>query len=178
LKRALALIALALFAPIVQGAIVPYLPRGACPDAGLLLVVALGLSLRATGLGLALTACVGFVADLLSGALLGSHAFLWVLAFGVARFTSLHVNLKGPFMQLALAASLTVAVALGLAGLTAFFGSAQVRSLVAPVELLRQVIANGLVAPVAIALVAWLVTRLSDDGGPRMLRLDPRGYTP
>jgi cell shape-determining protein MreD len=178
LKRALALIALALLAPMVQGAVVPYLPRGACPDAGLLLVIAIGLTLATAGLGVALTAGVGFVADLLSGALLGSHAFLWVLAFGVARFTSLHVNLKGPFMQIALAASLTAAVALGLAGLTAFFGSAEARSLVAPLELLRQVIANGLVAPFAIALTGRLVARLSDDGGPRMLRLDPRGYAP
>jgi cell shape-determining protein MreD len=177
LKRTLALIALGLFAPMVQGAMVPFLPRGACPDAGLLLVIAIGLSLRATGMGVALTAGVGFVADLLSGALLGSHAFLWMLAFGVARFTSLHVNLKGPFMQIALAASLTVGAALGLAGLTAFFGSAGGHSLVAPVELLRQVIANGLTAPFAIASISWLVARLSDDGGPRMLRIDPRGYT-
>jgi cell shape-determining protein MreD len=177
LKRALVLIALALFAPMVQGAVVPYLPRGACPDAGLLLVIAIGLSLRAAGPGVALTAGVGFVADLLSGALLGSHAFLWVLAFGVARFTSLHVNLKGPFMQIGLAAALTVGTALGLAGLTAFFGSAEVRSLIAPAELLRQVIANGLVAPLAIALTGWLVVRLSDEG-PRTLRLDPRGFTP
>jgi cell shape-determining protein MreD len=177
LKRAIALIGLGLFAPMIQGAVVPYLPRGACPDAGLLLVIAIGLSLRNTGGGVALAALVGFVADLLSGALLGSHAFLWVLAFGVARFTSLHVNLRGPFMQLGLAASLTVGAALGLAGLTAFFGSADARSLVAPVELLRQVIANALTAPIAIAVVGWLVTRLGDDGGPRMLRLDPRGYS-
>lgn len=178
MKRALALIALGLFAPIVQGAIVPFLPRGACPDAGLLLVVAIGLTLRSSGQGVVLAAGVGFVADLLSGALLGSNAFLWVLAFGVARFTSLHVNLKGPFMQMALAGALTLGAALGIAGLTAFFGSTGSHSLVAPVELLRQVIANALMAPIAVVLVGRLVARLSDDGGPRMLRIDPRGYAP
>ena len=178
MRRGFVLIALGLFAPMVQGAVVPFLPRGACPDAGLLLVIAVGLSLRSAGWGLALTAFVGFVADLLSGALLGSHAFLWVLAFGAARFTSLHVNLKGPFMQMMLAASLTAACALGMAGLTAFFGSADARSLVTPAELLRQVIANALLIPIATVGVAWLVAKLDEGGGPRTLRLDPKGYSP
>ena len=177
MKRAFVLIGLGLFAPIIQGAIVPFLPRGACPDAGLLLAIAIGLSVRGAAGGLALTALVGFVADLLSGALLGAHAFLWMMAFGAARSSSLHVNLKGPFMQILLAGSLTVFTALGLVALTAFFGTAESRTLVAPVELMRQVIANSLAAPVVLWLVGRLVARLSDDGGPRMLRLDPKGYS-
>jgi len=178
LKRALALVALGLFSPMIQGAMVPYLPRGACPDAGLLLVIAIGLSLRSAIGGVALTAFIGFVSDLLSGALLGSHAFLWILVFAIARVTSLHVNLHGAFMQMALAASLTAFTAFGLASLTSFFGSVGVRELVAPAELLRQTIVNALLAPIAMAVVARLIIRLGNDDGRRVLRLDPRGFAP
>jgi rod shape-determining protein MreD len=178
LKRAVALLALGLFSPMIQGAVVPYLPRGACPDAGLLFVIAFGLSLRSAAGGVALTAFVGFVSDLLSGALLGSHAFLWILVFAIARVTSLHVNLHGAFMQMSLAAGLTAFTAVGLAALTSFFGSLGVNELVAPVELLRQAIVNALLAPIALAVVARVVIRLGDDDGRRVLRLDPRGFSP
>jgi hypothetical protein len=95
LKTLLALLALGALAPMLQSALAPYLSAALCPDIGLLLVVALGLSGRSVAGGLLFSGFVGFVADLLSGALLGQHALLRVLAFAAARGANVHVNLVG-----------------------------------------------------------------------------------
>ena len=165
---------LALLAPIFQGALAPFLPRGACPDLGLLLVIALGVALRSTAAGLALTAWLGFVSDLLSGALLGQHVLLRVLAFGVARMTGSHVNLEGPFTQMGLAAALTLGSALGMLALTAFFDAGSSRL---PLEgLLWHTAANALVAPIVVGAAVRGLARLEDDGR-RPLRLEPRSFS-
>ena len=175
MKRGLALVALGLLVPIFQGAVAPFLPRSACPDLGLLLVIALGVGLRSTAGGVALAAWIGFVSDLLSGSLFGQHALLRVLAFGAARLTGGHMNLQGAFTRMALAAGLTVASAFGMVGLSAFFaGSAQ---LAPGGELLWHTGVNALFAPFVLGLVARLITKLDGDDGRRLLRLDPRGYS-
>lgn len=175
MKRVVGLVALGLLVPIFQGAVAPFLPRSACPDLGLLLVIALGVGLRSTAGGVALAAWIGFVSDLLSGSLFGQHALLRVLAFGAARLTGGHVNLQGAFTQMALAAALTVASAFGMVGLSAFFaGSAP---LAPGGALLWQMGVNALFAPFVLGLVARLITKLDGDDGRRLLRLDPRGYS-
>lgn len=174
MKRLVVLVGLGLLVPILQGALGPFLPRSACPDLGLLLVIALGVALRSTAAGLALSAWLGFVSDLLSGALLGQHALLRVLAFAVARLTSSHVNLQGPFTQMVLAAGLTLASAFGMLALTAFFeaGSAAVFPVA---DLVWHSAVNALLAPVVVGLAVRGLARLEDDGR-RPLRLEPRSF--
>ncbi len=175
MKRGVALVALGLLVPILQGAVTPFLPRGTCPDLGLLLVIALGVGLRSAAGGVALAAWIGFVSDLLSGSLFGQHALLRVLAFGTARLTGRHMNLQGAFTQMALAAGLTVASAFGMVGLSAFFaGSAPVAS---GGELLWHTGVNALITPFVLGLVARLITKLDGDEGRRLLRLEPRSYS-
>lgn len=179
MKRVLVLVALGLVAPILQGALAPFLPWGTCPDLGLLVVIGLGLSLRSGVAGLALAAEIGFVADLLSGSLLGEHALLRMLAFALARLASLHVNLHGTLTQMALAAGLSALSAGGILGLTAFFSSGTASVLVTLPDVLQQAAVNALVAPVLISAVARLVARLGDEEGRRVLRLEPRrGFAP
>lgn len=175
MKRAVVLAGLSLLVPIVQGALAPFLPRGIFPDLGLLLVIALGVALRSTAAGLALSAWLGFVSDLLSGALLGQHALLRLLAFGVARATSSHVNLQGPLTQMGLAAVLTLASAFGVFALTAFFesGAATVFPLA---DLLLHTAANALAAPFVVSLGVRGLAKLEDDGR-RPLRLEPRSFS-
>jgi rod shape-determining protein MreD len=178
-KRVLVLVSLALLAPILQGALAPFLPWGTCPDFGLLVVVGLGLSLRNGVGGLALAAEVGFVSDLLSGSLLGEHALLRMVAFALARLASLHVNLHGTLMQMSLAAGLSALSAAGILALTAFFSSGTAAVLVTLPDMLRQAAVNALFAPLLISAVARLVARLGDEDGRRVLRLEPRrGFAP
>ena len=175
MKRAAALVLLGLLVPMIQGALAGFLPRGACPDVGLLLVIALGVCLRSTAAGVALAAWIGFVTDQLSGSLLGQHALLWLLAFGAARLTSLHVNLQGPFTQMAIAAALTLGSAFGISALTAFFAP-DLAPVSTAAELFWQTAVNALMAPLVIGLASRLIAKLDDDGR-RVLRLEPRTYS-
>ena len=46
MKRAAALVGLGMLAPMLQGALSPFLPAGLCPNLGLLVVIGLALSWR------------------------------------------------------------------------------------------------------------------------------------
>jgi cell shape-determining protein MreD len=175
LKRALAIALIGLIAPMIQGAITGLLPAGWCPDTSLLLVTALGLAWPASLVGaLSLVALHGFVCDLLSGSLLGQHALVSLCTFAAARIVSSHVNLHGAPSQMVLAAGLTAGTAFALNGLTAFFSPSSGPGLLSAAALLEQAAVNSLLAPLAIAAVRGLLTRLDDESGRRVLRLEPR----
>ena len=176
MKRVVVLAALGLLVPMLQGAVAPFLPRATCPDVALLLVIALGVALPSAAGGVAFVAWIGFVSDLLSGSLQGQHALLWLFAFGVARLTSLRVNLQGPFAQMALAAILTVASAFGLAALTAFFASGAA-PLASGGELLWHTGVNACIAPLVVGLATRLLAKLGGDDGRRVVRLEPRSLS-
>jgi rod shape-determining protein MreD len=176
-KRVAALLLVGLLIPVAQGAVAPFLPSGACPDLGLLLVIGFGVSLRSTAAGVGVAAWIGFVSDLLSGSLLGQHAVLRVLAFGAARLTSLHMNLQGPFTQMALGGALTLASAFGTVALTAFF-AAGATTLAPALEIVWHTAVNAVAAPFAVAAVARLLALLGEDDGRRVLRLEPRSWSP
>jgi cell shape-determining protein MreD len=176
-RRALAIVVLGLLAPMVQGALSAFVPTGWFPDAGLLLVMALGLAWPGAIAGALLATWVGFVSDLLSGSLVGQHALLWLCAFGVARVVSSHVNLYGAPPQMVLAAGLTTGAALAMSALTAFFSPDSVPGL-ASGQLLRQIAVNALAGPMVISAVAALIARLDEESGRRVLRLEPRRLGP
>jgi rod shape-determining protein MreD len=176
LKRILVLAALGVLGPIVQGAVSPYLPRGLCPDGGLLLVVAIGLTLRSTLSGVLLAAWVGFVSDLLSGSLLGQHTIARVCVFGVARLAGFQMNLQGGFAQVVLTGAVTLVSSALLAGLTAFFTAGAAAPMASPVEIGWHAAVNALCAPVAVAFVARVVRGLGDEDGRRVLPLEPRSF--
>lgn len=176
MKRLLVLAAIGLFGPIVQGAVSPFVPPDLCPDIGLLLVIALGLTFRNTVAGIGLAAWVGFVCDLLSGALLGQHAIARVFAFSVARLAGFQMNLRGGFTQLTLTAAITVMSALLLSGLTAFFTASTAAPMASAVELARHAAVNALLAPLVVPLVGQLIALTGDDEHRRVLPLEPRSY--
>ncbi len=176
MKRALALTGLAVLVPVCQGGLSAHLPAGASPDLGLLLVLSLGLVWRSVGGGLLISAASGFAADLLSGALLGQHALLRVLAFGAARGGRVHVNLRGARAQMVFAAVLSVFHAGAMSALTAFFlPGVEVGLQWGP--LLLHAAVNAVAAPIVVAGVTALVARLGDeDAGRRLLRIEPRNW--
>ena len=110
----------------------------------------------------------GFVVDLFSGALLGQHALLSVLAFVAARVLSQHVSMIGALPQIVFAAGLTALHAIGVVGLTTFFTPGADLALLRPGVVLPRVAVNALVAPavnaVVSALVAWAAGE--DDRAP------------
>jgi cell shape-determining protein MreD len=163
---------------MIQGALTAFVPTGWFPDAGLLLVMALGLAWPGAIAGALLATWVGFVSDLLSGSLVGQHALLWLCAFGAARVVSSHVNLHGAPTQMVLAAGLTTGAALAMSALTAFFSPDSVSGLASGPALLRQIAVNALAGPLVISAVAALIARLDEESGRRVLRLEPRRLGP
>ena len=177
MKTGLALLALGALAPMLQSALAPYLSAALCPDLGLLLVVAVGLSARSVAGGLLFSVFVGFVADLLSGALLGQHALLRVLAFAAARSANVHVNLVGVGAKGVFVAVVTVLNGLAMGGITAFFSPGTGFAAIGIRELAIGALVNALVAPLVTSVVSFALTRLDDEGGGRHLaRLEPRRW--
>jgi len=175
-KRVLGLFALGILALAFQGAVASFLPVRFCPDLGFLLVVALGLCWRSAVGGVCVAGAIGYTTDLLSGSLLGQHALLRLAAYAVARFGNRHLNLRGALPQAAFVAALTGANAFAMALLTSFFSPGVEVGMVALRELLPQVVANALFAPLVAFVTARIVVRLGDeDGGQRVLPLAPRG---
>lgn len=176
MKRILVLAGLGVLGPIIQGAVSPFLPRGLCPDGGLLLVVAIGLTLRSTLSGVLLAGWVGFVSDLLSGSLLGQHAMARLAAFGVARLAGFQMNLQGGLAQIVLTGAVTLVSSALLVGLSAFFASGIAAPMASPVEIGWHAAVNALCAPFVVAIVRRIVHSLGDDDGRRVLPLEPRSF--
>jgi rod shape-determining protein MreD len=174
-KQGLVLLALGVVALMVQGVVTQVLPAHLVPDFGLLLVVAIALCLRGAASGVVLAALLGYATDLLSGSLLGQHALLRMAAYGVARFGSARLNLRGPLPQALFVGLLSAAHAVGLWGLFAFFAADTGSSLLTLRELLIQALVNGIAAPFVTQGIGALLDRLGDDeAGQRPIRLEPR----
>ena len=179
MKPVAAIFALVFGIPVLQGALAPFLPPAFRPDLALLAVFALALAWRNTATGLVLAVICGFVVDLYSGALLGQHALLSLLAFVAARVLSVHVSLIGGLPQMTFAAALTVAHAIGVVGLTALFTPSADFAPPRFWVVLPRVAVNAISAPV----VSWIVTGLvswvaGEDVGRRPLRIATRRWVP
>jgi rod shape-determining protein MreD len=160
---------------MLQGALNTFVPARFTPDLGFLIVIALGLYWRSAAGGFAIAAALGFVADLLSGSLLGEQALLRLLAFGVARFASSHLNLRGPLPQAIFVLVFTGVNAVGIGLLNTFFGAGGGMDLAMLRDLLPHALVNALFAPLVSRGVEALAISLGDDeGGRRPLRLAPR----
>lgn len=179
MRRIAAMLAIVFGIPMLEGALARFLPAAFRPDLPLLVVFALSLSWRNTATGLVLAAICGFVVDLFSGALLGQHALLSVLAFVAARALSVHVSMIGTLPQMVFAAALTAVHAIGVVGLTTFFTPGADFALLRPAIVLPRVAVNAIVAPavnaVVTALVAWVV---GEEIGRRPLRIATRSWVP
>jgi rod shape-determining protein MreD len=174
-KRTLALLLIGVAAPVLQGAANTFIPARFTPDLGFLIVIALGLHWRSAAGGLAISAALGFIADLLSGSLVGEHALMRMLAFGAARFASRHLNLRGPLPQAIFVLFFTAVNVLGIGLLNTFFTSEGGFDTVALRDLLPHASINALFAPLVSQVVEAVATTLGDDeGGRRLLHLEPR----
>jgi len=160
---------------VVQSALATMLPPPYCPDLGLLVVVAIGLSWERAATGMLLATALGFCADLFSGSLLGQHALLRLAAYTGARLASRQLNLRGALPLAVFVAALSVLYALVLLALTAFFAGSVGVGLGWVVESIQHGLVNAALAPGVSGLVQRIgVWAGADDGSRRPLRLEAR----
>lgn len=175
MKSVLALIALGALAPMLQSVIGTLVAPRFCPDLSMLIAVGLGLYWRSTAGGAVLAVLLGFIADLLSGSLLGHHALLRLLAFGTARTVSQQLNLRGVLSQMTFALGFTVIDALAGALLTDFFAAGDGIDLALLRSIVPHAVVNALLAPPVVAIVGRLAASLEEGGGRMQLTIPPRG---
>jgi rod shape-determining protein MreD len=174
MKRGLALVAVGILALGIQGGLATLLPRGYCPDLGLLAVLAIGLQWRGMASGMVIAAVLGYSADLLSGSLFGAHALLRILLFCCAYLARRQLNLRGAAPLAVFVAGMTVIYSLGLLGLTSFFSAGEGLRWSEFGALLPQVVVNALTAPLVARGIDWLWDKLGDDAFRGGLEFDPR----
>jgi len=167
MKRSLALIALGIVALGLQGGIATLLPRGYCPDLGLLVVLAIGLHWHGFASGTLVAAALGFAADLLSGSLMGVHALLRILIFGCASLARRQLNLQGAVPLGFFTAVMTLVYAFGVLGLTRFFIADAAMSWGDIGALVPQAVVNALLVPLVASLVMRISERFGDSEGYR-----------
>ena len=175
MKPVFALFLVSAFAVMVQGAAAGQMEHRYVPDLGLLIVIALGARWRSLDSGFMLASLIGYLADLLSGSLLGQHALLRMLAFAAARVGSRSLNLRGALPQAVFVGVLSLFNALGVAALTAFFAPGVGFGLAPAGALLTHAGINAVFAPL-VALGTDRVLRLvsDDDAGRHLLRIETR----
>jgi rod shape-determining protein MreD len=174
MRSVLALLAFGGIALVVQGVAGNHLPTAAVPNLSLLVMVAIGLSLP-TARGLPLAAGLGYATDLLSGALLGQHALLRMLACAAARLANRRLDLRRGLPLAAFAAVLTLADAAGLALLNRAVGGRAVLDLSMLPLLGGQVLVNAVAAPLVVGLAGTLLRWVTpEESARRLVRLEPR----
>ena len=178
MKPVLAILALGVASLILQGAAASFLPAYTCPDLGLLVVIAIGRCWRSSVGGLLISAGLGYLADALSGSLMGQHALLRVLVFTLTRFADRSLDLTGALPLVIFTAVVSVAYGLGLSGVSGLF-VAQAAPLPLWLEGLgRHAMVNALCAPLMLRGVertlAWVRDEESDR---RRVRMAFRGRT-
>jgi rod shape-determining protein MreD len=162
-KSALACLLLGAGALVLQGSLALLLPPPACPDLGLLVVVALALHWRGELGGLVLAALLGYAADLVSGSLLGEHAFLRLVVYAIARLASRQLNLRGAFPLACFVFAATCAYALGVSALGSLFGAGAPLGLGRAPALAAHAAINAALAPAVSRSVEALLRRAGED---------------
>lgn len=173
MKSVIAVLLIGALAPMLQGVAGTFVAPRLVPDLSMLVVIGLGLHWRSAGGGAAFATVLGFVVDLLSGALLGHHALLRLFAFGSARVCSRQLNLRGPLPQMTFVAGFTVANALGSHLLTVFFASGPGLDPATAMAVLPHAGINALFAVPVVNFVGRLNSWL-DDSSRQLLVLSPR----
>ncbi len=174
MKPVLAVLSLGLASLILQSVAADFLPAYLCPDLSLLIVIALGLCWRSAAGGLLMSAGLGYMADALSGSMLGQHALLRVLTFTLTRFADRRLNLTGALPLVIFTTCASVAYGLGLSMVSGLFASQPEGVPLWLYGLGRHALVNALFAPVVLAVVERALTR-NEDGDRRLVRMALRG---
>jgi rod shape-determining protein MreD len=173
-REALVLLAAGIASLALESALLAHLPTALVPALSLLCAIAAALLLGPLT-GMLVSAVLGFGADMLSGALLGQHAFLRLVEFALVRSAVDQFDLVRPFPFALLALAVALVDAAGSAALIEFFlGSFAADPRALGAILLRAVV-TAITAPLALALARRVVAWGGGEGDVRReMRLETK----
>jgi len=172
MRRALGLLAGGLVCAWLQGTLVGFAPAHWLPDLVFLWAVGGAVAIP-IGEALLVAGTLGYAVDVLSGAPLGHHALLLVVACAATRGASVQLHLGRTPARVALLVGLGLVYHAGHAGLAALFAGAGAPSALALRHAAIQVGLTSAVGPAVLAAAerwAELLTR-EEEGVRRPLRL-------
>ncbi|MBK7950564.1 MAG: hypothetical protein IPK00_17845 [Deltaproteobacteria bacterium] len=156
MKSTLAVLALGLFALVVQGALARAIAPPWCPDLAWLVVVGIGLRWPGFLSGFVISALLGFAMDSVSGSLVGQHAVLRIFSYLAAAIASRQLDLSGGIPIALLTLALSVAYGFGIVSTRAIFLGPEPLL----VEVLALAVAQGFVHMVCVGPIVGLVDRI------------------
>ena len=163
MKSILAVLLLGFTALIVQGALARTIPPPWCPDLAWLVVIGVGLRWSGFLSGMFVAVPLGYAMDLLSGSLMGQHAFMRLISYLIAAASSRQLDLSGGPAVAIFVFGTTVLYGLGIVATLSFFtGSEGIRFDVLT-SALGHAVANVIAAGPMIALVERVLARFSDE---------------
>ena len=157
----------------VQAMLAAVFPVALVPDLALLAAFAAALALPPSH-GLVVVCLLGFGADMVSGSLLGQHAFVRVLEFLFVRAVAGQLDLRRAVPQLFVAFALSVIDSALMAGLTLVFVPAFPVAWAEVGGLLGRAAATAVLAPVVCSAAGSLSEGMSALEGRREMRLETR----
>ena len=163
MKSGVIVFLLGLAALIVQGALARTIPPPWCPDLAWLVVVGIGLRWPGFLAGLVLVVPLGYAMDLLSGSLMGQHAFMRLVTYLVAAVASRQLDLSGGLPVAILVFGMTILYGLGIALSLSLFSGESVLGIETLSSALGHGVANVIAAGPMIALVERVIVRFSDE---------------
>lgn len=163
MKSALAALALGFAALIVQGALARTISPPWCPDLAWLVVVGVGLRWPGFLSGLLIAVPLGYAMDLLSGSLMGQHAFMRLVTYLIAAVASRQLDLSGGLPVVIFVFGMTVLYGLGIMATFSFFVGSDTIGLDVVSSALGHAVVNVIAAVPMIGLVDRVLARYSDD---------------
>lgn len=157
------LIVLGFLALMVQGAIARMLPPPWCPDLGWLVVVALGLRWPRFLPGALAAMTLGYGMDLVSGSLMGQHAFLRLLTYLAAAFAARQLDLSGGIPTSIFVFAATMVYGVSVVSMLSFFVGAEGFDFRVLSDAFCHGLANVVAAGPVISLVERILVQFSDQ---------------
>jgi len=163
MKAFLVVFGLGFAALVLQGALALTIPPPWCPDLAWLVVIGIGLRWPGFLSGLLVAVPLGYAMDLLSGSLMGQHAFMRLISYLTAAVASRQLDLSGGVPVGIFVFVMTFVYGVGIAATNSFFAGAGTMSVDILTSSFGHAIANVVASGPMIALVERVVVRFSDD---------------
>jgi rod shape-determining protein MreD len=157
----------------LESALLAQFPFAVVPALSLLFAIAAALLLSPLA-GLLVSAALGFGADMLSGALLGQHAFLRLVEFAVVRAAIGQFDLVRPLPFASFALGVALADAAGSAALIRFFLGAFEPDARGLALVALRALATAAAAPLVLALARRVAAWGGEADPRREMRLETK----
>jgi len=162
-KSLLAVLLLGFAALVVQGALARTIPPPWCPDLAWLVVIGVGLRWPRMLPGVFVAVPLGYAMDLLSGSLMGQHAFMRLISYLIAAVASRQLDLSGGPAVAIFVFGMTILYGLGIVATLSFVVGSDAIGFDGVTSAFAHAVANVIAAGPMIGLVERVLARFSDD---------------